>query len=79
MASAKQLSVTVAGVGYSVDLAGERVTIYREGVWAGDGRVDATVEDVRNGARPEIVDCAADLGDEVYDALDEAIQDAMAE
>lgn len=36
-------------------------------IWAGDGKWD-------NG----ITDCTADLGDEAYALLDDAIQDAMA-
>lgn len=45
------------------------VSISADGVWAGDGKF----------VRGAIVDCAATLGDEVYDALDDAIGDAIAD
>ena len=51
-----------------------RVSITRDGVWATDGRLD-TVCMERNEAH--IIDADAPLGDEVYDALDEALTEAI--
>lgn len=45
------------------------VEIYVDGVCAGKGRLDA---------HAQIVDCPADLGDDVYDALDTALADHFA-
>ena len=42
-----------------------RVTIIRDGIWAGDGRL------LDSG---RIDDCAADLSEDVYEALEAAIQ-----
>lgn len=60
--------VTIDGVRWvaTVDLTTSKVRIFRDGIWAGDG--------VWTGV--EICDCAADLGDEVYEALDEALDEA---
>lgn len=44
------------------------VSIYRDNVWAGDGRFE-----LGSG----IVDCAATLGEDVYEALDTAIADEL--
>ena len=55
---------TINGVEYSVQLcAGYIVDIYRGSEFAGRGRWYGT----------RIEDCAADLGDEVYDALDDLL------
>jgi hypothetical protein len=63
----KEITVTAAGYVATLDVSTSRVSIsHEDGIWSGDGRWD--------GAR--IVDCAANLGDEVYDALDEALLDA---
>jgi len=51
---------------YRATLERNRVTIERNGVWAGTG--------TWSGERIE--DCPADLGDNVYEALDEALRDA---
>lgn len=53
---------------------GNTVSITCDGVWACDGRLD-TVCLERNEAH--IIDADAPLGDGVYDALDEALTDAM--
>lgn len=45
---------------YTADLDADRVTLARDGVWAGTGRWTGR----------SIVDCPADVGDDVYEALD---------
>ena len=57
------IEISHANVDYSISIDGETVSISADGVWVGRGRW--------NGAAIE--DCAADLGDDVYDALDAAI------
>lgn len=63
--------VTIAGHEYSAELSRApdadctAVSIYMDHVWAGNGHLDNTTL--------AITDCAADLGDDVYEALDEAI------
>ena len=62
---------TEAGDTYKADLFGDRIEIYRVkpgiNIWSGQGRW--------TGAR--IVDVAADIGDEAYDLLDEALAEAV--
>jgi hypothetical protein len=52
----------------------EKVSISRDGIWATQGRLDKVCL-----ARKEahIIDADAPLGDEVYEALDEALTDAI--
>lgn len=61
-----EISITIADAAYTASIENSRVEIHRDGVWAGTGRWDG-----------RIVDCAADLGDDVYEALDEALVDAI--
>ena len=67
-------SITTHGHTYEADLDGDRVTISMDGVLAGAGRW-------RDGS---ILDCDAvlvrgdaDATERVYDALDEALEDAL--
>lgn len=66
-------TITARAAGYvaTVDTDTMAVSISRDGVWSGDGKWDQ--------AGRKIDSCAADLGDEAYDALDEAIGDALDE
>ena len=67
-------NVTVNGIEYAIELtrpAGAdttRVHIYADNVWVGDGTLSANLR---------IEDCAADLGEDVYDALEDALSDAL--
>lgn len=71
---AMETTITLNGHEYTVTLARgpqdtrTTVSICRDGHWAGNGWW--------TGSRIE--DCPADLGDEAYDALDEAVADAFA-
>lgn len=58
-------TITIDNSEYTATVNGSRVTISRNEVWVGDGRWD--YENHR------IEDCPADLGEDVYDALDAAI------
>jgi hypothetical protein len=62
-----EVEVTVDGVEYTAQIDGEKVIISAGGVWAGNGRW--------NGHQVE--DCAADLGDAAYEAIDAAIRNAL--
>ena len=63
------VSVTINDKIYTVELHDSLVSIDVDGVWAGEGKWDVEAE--------EITDCGATLGDEVYDALSEALQEAI--
>jgi hypothetical protein len=52
----------------SLELATMRVGIHRNNVWLGSGKWSL---------RAGIVDCAAHLAERVYDALDDAMRDAI--
>ena len=56
-------NITVQAAGYEATVDGDKVSISRDGVWSGTGRWIGT----------RIEDCTANLGDDVYDALDDAI------
>lgn len=60
--------VVVGGHAYTASLSGSDVTIYRDGVLAGSGWWGGRIQD-----------CPADLGDDVYDLLDRAIEAAIRE
>lgn len=62
-----EVEVTVDGVEYTAQIDGGKVIISAGGVWAGNGRW--------NGHQVE--DCAADLGDAAYEAIDAAIRNAI--
>lgn len=47
------------------------VKIYDDNAWAGTGRIPA--------GQTRIEDCAANLGDDVYDAIEDAILDGETE
>lgn len=66
-------AVEVEAQGYSASVTADgKVSISNErGEWAGDGRWDADA--------CRIEDCAADLGDDVYEALEETIAEAIDE
>lgn len=63
-------TVTINDTTFTATVEGDRVTISADGVWAGEGKWAAD--------RGVIEDCAADLGDDVYDALDAALVEAGA-
>lgn len=66
----------VLGHTFGALVSGRQVQIDRDGVWAGNGTL------ARDGADNEmwaIHNCAADLGEAVYDALDGAISRKMNE
>ena len=71
VARPRKISVTIDhdDTTYTATLDGAKVTISRDGMWSGDGRWTGKA----------ITDCAANIGDEVYDALDEALVDAIGE
>ena len=61
------IEVTHNGTDYTLEIDGDAIVeIYSEGRWLGDG--------LWNGR--QIDDCTADLGDELYGALEGAILDA---
>ena len=62
-------TIEIDGIEYSATVDGKAVTIYRDGSWLGKGRWDAALS--------MIEDCAADLPESVYVALDAAIVAAM--
>ncbi len=71
-------TITVSAQGYVATMTGYPdaehwcITISTaDGAWCGDGEWDV--------ARDEIVGCAADLGDEVYDAIEMALAGAIAD
>jgi len=80
MTPAISVSVTVEDEEYSaaitpgVDDHHDVVTVYKNDEWAGEGH---WVDDGNGGAT--IADCGALLGDEVYEALDEALADEIVE
>ena len=67
-------NVTVNGIKYAVEItrpAGAdttRVHIYADNVWVGSGTLSQHVR---------IEGCAANLGKDVYDALEDAVYDAL--
>jgi len=67
-------NVAVNGTEYAIELTRPadadttRVHIYANNVWAGSGTLSQHVR---------IEDCAADLGKDVYDALEDAVYDAL--
>lgn len=70
------ITITIAGKTYEADLSREprpnspvSVSITCNGVWAGKGRLTRACR---------IEDCAADLGEEVYEAIEEEISEALA-
>lgn len=69
------IAVTVSGSRFTAELSRDpsqnrtAVSIYEDNRFAGNGYLNEHCA---------IVDCPADLGEEVYDALDEAIQQAFA-
>ena len=60
----------VDGRTYTATLTSDVVEIYNENVWAGTGVWNADAE--------EIEDCTSTLGDDVYDALSEALAEELA-
>ena len=61
---------TIAGLDYEATLDGNLVTISVEGVWATEGvRLDSG----------RIDEAPADLGEEVYETLEDALTEAIAE
>lgn len=62
----KQIGISLDG-----DEAGLRASVYINNVWCGDGCV------VELDGSWTFVDCPADLGDEMYDAIDLAINDYL--
>ena len=67
-------NVALNGTEYAIELARPadadttRVHIYADNVWVGSGTLS---QDVR------IEDCAADLGEDVYGAIENALSDAL--
>ena len=61
---------------YTAEITEGKVTISRDGIWSCDGRLDTVC--LKRG-EAHIVDASAPIGDDVYDALDEALTDAMAD
>ena len=67
-------NVALNGTEYAIELARPadadttRVHIYADNVWVGSGTLSWHVR---------IEDCAADLGKDVYDALEDALSDAL--
>lgn len=60
---------------YTAEITEGNVSISRNGIWACDGRLD-TVCLERGEAH--IVDAEAPLGDDVFEALDDALTEAIA-
>lgn len=58
-----KVTVTVRDLDYTATLENGSVTISRDGIWAGKGRWNGVA----------IEDCAADLGEEVYQAIEVAL------
>lgn len=56
-------SITIGRHTYTATLHGEIVTIERDGIWAGEGVY----------ADGQIRDCAADLDEAIYKALEQAL------
>jgi hypothetical protein len=63
------VTVTIDGNDYTATLEDGQVTLTENGKWAGKGRWDEP--------NARIEDCAADLGEDVYDALDAALDAAI--
>lgn len=61
-------TITSDSHNYTATLDGDRVTIERDGIWAGEGLY-------QDG---QIRECSADIGDEAYDALEQALAAAEA-
>lgn len=57
------VAVIAGGRNYEATREGDAVTIYRDGIYAGEGTWTDT----------GITDCDADLGEETYQALDDAL------
>lgn len=73
-----EASVTVGGVEYTATMHGHTVSV-SQSVDPSTGRSDGRAYSVGDGRwdGSSIVDCGADLGDEVWEALDEALSDAI--
>jgi hypothetical protein len=61
-----EITTTIDGCDFTVVIIENKVTIYQDGIYSGDGVL-------YNG---RIEDCPADLGEDVYEALDCAIREA---
>lgn len=67
MTQATTVTVEIGGRTYEAGIIGDTVTILRDGVQVGQGGWDGE----------QIADCDADLGDDVYEALDEALVEVV--
>lgn len=63
MTETTTITITIGSHDYTATLHGEIVTIERDGIWAGEGVY----------ADGQIRDCAADIGEEAYEALEQAL------
>ena len=63
MTETTTITITIGSHDYTATLNGEHITIERDGLWAGEGVY----------ADGQIRDCSADIGEEVYEALEQAL------